>query len=65
MKLAKWSYCKDGTIPEPSDGGAGEIGVIGPPGVDGCILILEGGITGTGVGPRPKWCKVPGDTIGL
>ena len=57
------TYCKVGTIPEPSESGAGEIGVMGPPGVDGCILMLDGGMTG--VGPNPKWCKVPGDTTGL
>jgi len=46
------TYCKVGTIPEPSESGAGEIGVMGPPGVDGCILMLDGGMTG--VGPNPK-----------
>lgn len=51
-------------IPDPSDAGAGDIGVIGPPGVAGGYkLEFEGGMTG--VGPNPNDCSVPGDTIGL
>lgn len=47
------TYCSCGRMPEPSDAGvAGEIGVIGPPGVGvaGQRLALEGGRTGVGVG---------------
>lgn len=52
-------------MPDPSEAGAGDIGVIGPPGVVGYMLAFDGGITGVGVIPRPKCCRVPGDTIGL
>lgn len=62
-----YTYCRVGIIPEPSEAGAGEIGVIGPPGlgVSGYKLALDGGITGVGVGPKPNACSVPGETIGL
>lgn len=52
----------------PSDAGvAGDIGVIGPPGlgVGGYKLaVFDGGITGFGVEPRPK-LLIAGDIIGL
>lgn len=51
------TYCSCGLIPDPSDAGvAGEIGVIGPPGVGvgGYRLALDGGRTGFGVDPILK-----------
>ena len=66
------SFSSTCTLPLPcvDAGVAGEIGVIGPPGVGvgGYRLALDGGITGVGtlgVGPSPKDCRVPGDTTGL
>ena len=52
----------------PSEAGvAGDIGVIGPPGVGVGgyrLAVLDGGITGLGVAPRPK-LLIAGDIIGL
>ena len=67
-KCSYWSWGFKGIVPIPSDAGvAGEIGVIGPPGlgVGGYKLaVLEGGITGFGVAPKPK-LLIAGDIIGL
>jgi hypothetical protein len=65
-RLIYITYCNVGTMPDPSEAGAGDIGVIGPPGVAGGYkLLFDGGITGVGVGPKPNACNVPGDTMGL
>ena len=51
-------------MPDPSEAGvAGEIGVIGPPGVDGYKLLLDGGMRGFGVVPRVPKLRAGDDII--